>query len=144
MRKQVWLICLNLWYVVIFVWSKVKIDKTYKWSVSESKNLHQICSFAYEFAYVLIHTYMYVHIFMCESSWMPLICACHMYRVSVKKGRSYGWELEEVKENKKVLYHFVNFAIVNELLIIKNCRISPAYWLMQTRDEMQSPCQRDC
>jgi len=32
--------------------------------------------------------------------------------------------MEEVKKNKKVLYHFAIFAIVNELLIIKN-RISP-------------------
>jgi len=59
--------------------------------------------------------------------------------VSVKKGRSHGWELEEVKENKRVLYHFANFAIVNELLIIKNRRISPSYWLMQARDEMRPP-----
>jgi len=42
--------------------------------------------------------------------------------------------MEEVKENKKVLYYFANFAIVNELLIIKNRRINPAYWLMQARD----------
>jgi len=35
--------------------------------------------------------------------------------------------MEEVKENKKVLYHFAIFAIVNELLIIKNRHISPAY-----------------
>jgi len=41
--------------------------------------------------------------------------------------------MEEVKENKKILYHFANFAIVNELLIIKNRRVSPAYWLMQAR-----------
>jgi len=52
--------------------------------------------------------------------------------------------MEEVKENKKVLYHFANFAIVNELLIIKNRRISPAYGLMQARNEMRSPCQRGC
>jgi len=39
--------------------------------------------------------------------------------------------MEEVKKNKKVLYHFAVFAIVNKLLIIKNHRISPAYWLMQ-------------
>jgi len=55
-----------------------------------------------------------------------------LYRV--KKDRSYGGSMEEVKENKKVLYHFVNFAIVNELLIIKNRRISLTYWLMQARD----------
>jgi len=36
--------------------------------------------------------------------------------------------MEEVKENKKVLYHFAVFVIVNELLIIKNYRISPIYW----------------
>jgi len=59
--------------------------------------------------------------------------------MSVKKGRSHGGSMKEVKENKKVLYHFANFAIVNEL-IIKNRRISPAYWLMQARDEMRPPC----
>jgi len=32
--------------------------------------------------------------------------------------------MEEVKENTKVLYYFAVFAIVNELLIIKNGRIS--------------------
>jgi len=52
--------------------------------------------------------------------------------------------MEEFKENKKVLYHFANFAIVNELLIIKNRCISPAYRLMQARDEMRPPYQRDC
>jgi len=64
--------------------------------------------------------------------------------MSVKKGRSYGGSMEEVKENKKVLYHFANFEIVDELLIIKNRRVSPAYWLMQARDEMWPPCQRGC
>jgi len=34
----------------------------------------------------------------------------HIYRVSVKKGRSHSGSMEEVKENKKVLYHFANFA----------------------------------
>jgi len=47
--------------------------------------------------------------------------------------------MEEVKENKKVLYHFAVFAIVNKLLIVKYRRISPAYWLMQVRDEMRPP-----
>jgi len=64
--------------------------------------------------------------------------------VSVKKGRSHDGSIEEVKENKKVLYYFANFAIVNELLVIKNRRISPAYRLMQARDEMRPPCQRGC
>jgi len=49
--------------------------------------------------------------------------------------------MEEVKENKKILYHFAIFAIVNKLLIIKNRRISPVYYLMQARDEMRSPCK---
>jgi len=52
--------------------------------------------------------------------------------------------IEEVKRNKKVLYHFANFAIVNELLITKNRRISPAYCLMQTRDEIRPFSQRGC
>jgi len=41
--------------------------------------------------------------------------------------------LEEIKENKKVLYHFAIFAIVNELLIIRNCRISTIYSLQCKR-----------
>jgi len=52
--------------------------------------------------------------------------------------------MEEVKENKKVLYHFANFTIVNKLLIIKNRRISPTYRLMQARDGMRPSCQRGC
>jgi len=48
--------------------------------------------------------------------------------------------MEEVKENKNVLYHFAIFAIVNELLIIRNRHISPAYCLMQARDKMRSLC----
>jgi len=66
--------------------------------------------------------------------------------VSVKWSRNQYWKpssIEEVKE-KKVLYHFAVFAIVNELLIIKNRHISPVYWLMQARDEMRSPSHRDC
>jgi len=49
-----------------------------------------------------------------------------VYRVSVKWDRNQG-SMEEVKENKKILYHFAVFAIGNELLIIKNRRISPTY-----------------
>jgi len=64
-----------------------------------------------------------------------------MHMVSVKKSRSSGREHGRVKENKKILYHFANFAIVNELFS-KNRRIRPAYWLMQARDEMRPPCQR--
>jgi len=52
--------------------------------------------------------------------------------------------MKEVKKNKKVLYHFANFAIVNELLITKYRRISPAYCLIQVRDEMRPPSQRGC
>jgi len=51
---------------------------------------------------------------------------------------------EEVKENKKVFFYFAIFAIVNELLIIKNRRLSPTYCLMQTRDEMRPSCDRGC
>jgi len=59
-------------------------------------------------------------------------CVC---RVSIKwscQGEPVKWgariaSMEEVKENKKVLYHFAVFATVNELLIIKNCLISPSY-----------------
>jgi len=54
--------------------------------------------------------------------------------------------MEKVKE-KKVLYHFAVFAIVNELLIIKNHRISTVWlvhWLMQVRDEMRPPSNRSC
>jgi len=66
----------------------------------------------------------------------------YIHRVSVKYGDIKVGSMEEVKENKKVLYHFAIFAIVNELLIIKNCRISSAYCLMQARDELRPPCDR--
>jgi len=56
--------------------------------------------------------------------------------MSVKGSRS----IKEVKENKKVLYHFAIFAIINEL-IIKNRRISPAY---NASDEMRSLCDQSC
>jgi len=52
--------------------------------------------------------------------------------------------MEEIKENKKVLYYFAIFAIVNELLIIKNGRLSLAYCLIQTRDELQPSSDRGC
>jgi len=60
--------------------------------------------------YIYIYVYIYIYIYV--------------YRMSVKKDRSYGGSMKEVKENQKVLCHFANFAIVNELLIIKNRRIS--------------------
>jgi len=51
--------------------------------------------------------------------------------------------MEKVKENKKVLYYFAIFAIVNKLLIIK-IHISPASCLMQARDEIRPSCDRGC
>jgi len=38
--------------------------------------------------------------------------------------------VEQTKLSRKVLYHFAIFAIINDLLIIKNCCINPAYCLM--------------
>jgi len=52
--------------------------------------------------------------------------------------------MEKVKENKKVFYRFAVFAIVNDLLIIKNHRINTTYCLMQARNEMRSPNERGC
>jgi len=52
--------------------------------------------------------------------------------------------MKEIKENKKVSYHFAIFAIVNELLIIKNHHTSPPYCLLQACDEMSPPSDRDC
>jgi len=51
--------------------------------------------------------------------------------------------MEEVKENKKILYHFATFVIINELLIIKNRRISPTSCLRQAHDEMRPSCDSD-
>jgi len=48
------------------------------------------------------------------------------------------------RRTNKVLYYFAIFVIVNELLIIKNRRISPTYCLMQARDEMRPSSHRDC
>jgi len=79
------------------------------------------------------------------------VCACvrvrvckyrikNLYIILYVQGPLNGLEavignMEEVKENKKVLYHFAIFAIVNELLIIKNHCMSPVYCLMQIRDK---------
>jgi len=41
-------------------------------------------------------------------------------------GRAMVGSMEEVKNNKKVLYHFANFVIVNELLIIKKSPYKPS------------------
>jgi len=41
--------------------------------------------------------------------------------------RSQSWEHGRSQEEQKILYYFANFAIVNELLIIKNRYMSPAY-----------------
>jgi len=45
--------------------------------------------------------------------------------------------VERVKSSRKVLYHFAIFAIINELLIIKNHRINPAYRQLQARGEIR-------
>jgi len=65
----------------------------------------------------------------------------YVYRMSLRNGTVLG---KGVKRNKKVLYHFAIFAIINKLLIIKNRDISPAYRLMQARGEMRLPSDRGC
>jgi len=47
--------------------------------------------------------------------------------------------MEEVKKNKEVLYHFAVFAIINELSIIKYRHISPAYWLCKCAKKCSRP-----
>jgi len=39
--------------------------------------------------------------------------------------------MEEVKENKNVLYHFPIFIIINKMLIIKNHRIMGPYYVRE-------------
>jgi len=46
-------------------------------------------------------------------------------------------QVEYTKLSREVMYHFTIFAIVNELLIIKNRRINPAYCQLQARGEMR-------
>ena len=46
------------------------------------------------------------------------------YMVSSKFRQSACMQIEQIKLNRKILYHFPIFAIVNEILIFKNCRIS--------------------
>jgi len=62
-----------------------------------------------------------------------------LYRLFINGVGARVGSMEEVKKNKKVLYYFAIFTIVNELLITENHRMSPAYWKMQVRDEMQPP-----
>jgi len=54
-----------------------------------------------------------------------------MQRVFRGQQKNFCQRIEHVKLSKKVLYHFAKFAIVNELLIIENRRIS-------ARDRLQS------
>jgi len=61
----------------------------------------------------------------------PVYTECSSNRVGARVGST-----EEVKENKKVLYHFAVFGIVNVLLIIKNRRLCPIYCLMQARGRL--------
>ncbi|HEX7257023.1 MAG TPA: hypothetical protein VF242_03095, partial [Nitrososphaeraceae archaeon] len=44
-----------------------------------------------------------------------------------------------VKPRRKVMYHFIKFAIVIELLMNKYRRISPAYRQIQARGEIRPP-----
>jgi len=53
----------------------------------------------------------------------------HIYRVFQIIWDNTHVQIERTKLSQKVLYHFAIFAI-NELLIIKNCCISPTYRLI--------------
>jgi len=57
----------------------------------------------------------------------------HIHRVSVKWGRNQGWEHGRNQGEQKSFIPFCNFSIVNKLLIIRNCRINPAYCKRATR-----------
>jgi len=52
--------------------------------------------------------------------------------------------MEEIKGDKKVLYHFTVFAILNKLLIIKNHRISLAYWLTTASARPDAATHQSC
>jgi len=46
----------------------------------------------------------------------------NIYRVlSTTRPRFYV-QVEDIKLSRKVLYHFANFVIINEILIFENCR----------------------
>jgi len=101
----------------------------------------------YTYAYNLIKVINTIDIMSLEkykSVWIYIYIYTHTHIVFVKWGRSRGWEHEKSQRGQKVLYHFAFFVIVNELLIIKNRRITPTYCLMQARDEMRSSCDRGC
>jgi len=53
-----------------------------------------------------------------------LLPSLTLYKVSEGRQKNFCERVEHVKLNKKVLYHFEKFAIVNELLIIEDHRIS--------------------
>jgi len=84
-------------------------------------NLH-----IYKYIRQYIHVYIYLYVYNYAYK------ECFWIFVTMLVGRKN-------KLNQKVLYHFVIFAIINEILITKDCRISTAYRRMQTHGEMRPP-----
>ena len=62
-----------------------------------------------------------------------------VYRVSDLRLPTRKLKVDWIKPRRKVMYHFAKFAIVIELLMIKNRRISPAYRRIQARGEIRPP-----
>jgi len=50
------------------------------------------------------------------------------YRVSGNNRQIFHEQVERTKLSRKVLYYFVNFPIVNEILILKDSRIRALAW----------------
>ena len=63
----------------------------------------------------------------------------YIYRVSRTIWDLFRVQVEWTKRSRKVLYHFTIFAIVKELLIIKNRRISPPTDLWKRASKMRPP-----
>jgi len=112
-----------IYYIFRFIFSILHIIELISlvsfFIIKFSLNFHFYCNNIYANAirYIAIgYGYIYIHI--------------HIQNPLNEIGAGIG-NMEEIKENKKILYYFVIFAIVNELLIIKKRRVSPAYCLKQ-------------
>jgi len=66
---------------------------------------------------VITICYIYTYIYIC----IYIYSYIYIYRVSSTTRLNRCVQVEDVKLSRKVLYHFANFVIINEILISEDC-----------------------
>ena len=124
-----WIFFLNL---AIIILRKISRQKTYEWEYSWyyiTDNIFVVnAMWKYQllflkcilFHFVIFHFFKYSLKIIWKKIWNCSFSIYNTYRVSGKFWQSARVYIKRSKLNQKVLYHFAIFAIVNEILIIKN------------------------